>query len=167
VPVQPARDTTSPAHNRLQPRIDFIKEKRRTMNRWRMIAVTVVAGLSIVGCRPYDLPEFHEIDTSEAGFLIPLEWMSDANSGTSSKNDAVWIESQDSVGFSVGFNCTAYITEQDTPKFLYMYRSKSLAEMLDTEVRARKQQVAAEVAAKYDLDGLRAKKNGINVIRRS
>ena len=178
----------------------------------------VLFGLAAFGCRPYDRPEFHEVDTSESGFLIPFEgdttkqtsfdsekylnerkvatkrvqiphrwvqtgrmpfdgtwmptvrlvkvdrspvtreWTADPHTGTAQKNEAIWIESSDSVGFSVGFNCTAYIKEDDTAKFLYMYRSKSLAEMMDAEVRARIQQVAAEVAAGYDLDELRSKK---------
>ena len=173
------------------------------------------------GCRSYDVPEFKEIDTSESGFLIPLEgntenqtafesesyleerkvatkrvqvphrwvstgrlpwngdwlgtvrlvkvdrspvtreWTADSTSGTSDRNQAIWIESKDSVGFSVGFNCTAYIKEVDTSKFLYMYRSKSLADMMDTEVRARIQATAAEVAARYDLNELRSRKQEI------
>ncbi|REK18971.1 MAG: hypothetical protein DWQ37_02825 [Planctomycetota bacterium] len=177
--------------------------------------------VAIVGCRPYDTPEFIEIDTSETGFLIPLEgntddqakfeserylqdrkvatkrvqiphrwvqtgrpywsgdwvdvvrlvkvdrspvtrqWTADTSSGTSSLNQAIWIESKDSVGFSVGFDCTAHIAEEDTARFLYMYRNKSLAEMMDTEARARVQSVAAEVAAQYDLDELRSRKQEI------
>ena len=181
--------------------------------------LTMAAVLSLAaGCKPYDVPEFEEIDTSETGFLIPLEgdtknqltfeserylderkvatkrvqiphrwvktgriywsgdwidlvrlvkvdrspvtreWTADAGSGTSTSDQAIWIESRDSVGFSVGFACTAYIREDDTARFLYMYRSRSLAEMMDSEIRARIQQVAAEVAARYDLDDLRARK---------
>ena len=180
-----------------------------------------VLALAVVGCKPYDVPEFVEIDTSETGFLIPLEgdtneqrrfesegyleerkvatkrvqivhrwvslgrlwwtgewidavrlvkverspitreWTADASSGTSKANQAIWIESKDSVGFSVGFNCTAYIKEEDTARFLYMYRSKSLADMMDSEIRARIQSVAAEVAARYALDDLRSKKQEI------
>lgn len=183
--------------------------------------IVLLATLAAAGCRPYDRPEFEEIDTSETGFLIPLEgdtkeqlafesedyledrkvatkrvqivhrwvqtgrlywtgdwmdmvrlvkvdrspitreWTAEATSGTSSENQAIWIESKDSVGFSVGFNCTAFIQEPDTAKFLYMYRSKSLADMMDTEIRARIQSVAAEVAAKYDLDDLRSRKQEI------
>ena len=182
------------------------------------IALMMTAALIATGCRPYDVPEHMEIDTSETGFLIPLEgdssdqvafeseryledrkvatkrvriphrwvqtgrawwsgkwiglvrlvkvdrspvtreWTADSSSGTSARDQAIWIESKDSVGFSVGFTCTAYIDEDDTARFLYMYRSKSLADMMDTEVRARIQQVAAEVAAMYDLDELRARK---------
>ena len=185
-----------------------------------MTAVLVLA-LFASGCKPYDVPSFQEIDTSETGFLIPLEgktdsqmafeseiylnqrkvaakrvqithrwvkegrlyysgswidlvrlvkvdrspvtreWTASLGSGTAARDQAIWIESKDSVGFSVGFNCTAYIREDDTAKFLYMYRSKSLADMMDTEVRARVQSIAAEVAARYDLDELRSRKQEI------
>lgn len=182
------------------------------------LAGIVVLMAASTGCRPFDTPEFEEIDTSETGFLIPLEgatdkqvafesesylaerkvaakrvqvphrwvqtgrmynmgewmdtvrlikvdrspvtreWTADSSSGTKSTNEAIWIESKDSVGFSVGFNCTAFIEEEDTARFLYMYRSRSLADMMDSEVRARIQSVAAETAAKYDLDELRSRK---------
>ncbi len=186
-------------------------------------SLLVLAGVVVLlaassGCRPFDTPEFEEIDTSETGFLIPLEgatdqqvafesenylaqrkvaakrvqvphrwvqtgrmystgewmdtvrlikvdrspvtreWTADSSSGTKDTNEAIWIESKDSVGFSVGFNCTAFIEEEDTARFLYMYRSRSLADMMDSEVRARIQSVAAETAAKYDLDELRSRK---------
>jgi len=181
------------------------------------------------GClRSYDRPEYIEIDTSETGFLIPLEgdgsqqakfqseeylkqrkvaakrvqithrwsqegrihndghwirsvrlvkvnrspvtreWLTvDNGQGPGPRrpgvNDkAIWIESADSVGFSMGFTCTAFISEEDAARFLYWYPSGSLAEMMDREVRGRIQQVAAEVAAKYPLDGLRAKKQEIS-----
>lgn len=181
------------------------------------------------GCmKPYDKPEYVEIDTSETGFLIPLEgdgtqqakfqsedylkqrkvaakrvqilhrwsqegrisnhgrwiptvrlvkvnrspltreWMSTENAaGVSSRrpalsDKAIWIESADSVGFSMGFNCTAFISEEDAAKFLYWYPSGSLAEVMDREIRGRIQQVAAEVAAKYPLDTLRSKKQEIS-----
>lgn len=183
--------------------------------------LSVLLALGTLGCRPYDRPEFLEIDTSETGFLIPLEgktddqmtfesehylqqrkvatkrvqiphrwvktgrlwwqgdwmdtlrlvkvdrspvtrqWTAETTSGTAARNEAIWIESKDSVGFSVGFDCTAHIKEEDTARFLYMYRSKSLAEMMDTEARARVQSVAAEVAAQYDLDELRSRKQEI------
>lgn len=190
------------------------------------MGVVCLAGLT--GCmKPYDKPEFVEIDTSETGFLIPLEgdtaqqakfqsedylkqrkvaakrvqithrwlqegrmttdgkWISNvrlvkvnrspvtrewateqttiANSGGIQRTDkAIWIESADSVGFSMGFTCTAFISEDDAAKFLYWYPSGSLAEVMDREVRGRIQQVAAEVAAKYPLDLLRAKKQEIS-----
>jgi len=178
------------------------------------------------GCiKPYDRPEYVEIDTSETGFLIPLEgdttlqarfqsedylkqrkvaakrvqithrWSQEGRlpdsgrwipmvrlvkvnrspitrewttaqtttaSGAIQRSDrAIWIESADSVGFSMGFTCTAFIPEDDAARFLYWYPSGSLADVMDHEVRGRIQQSAAEVAAKYPLDGLRARKQEI------
>src|SRR6266566_7452988 len=194
-----------------------------------MLSIAVPALVLTNGCvKPYDRPEYIEIDTSETGFLIPLEgdsaqqakfqseeylkqrkvaakrvqithrwsqegrlhndgrwipsvrlvkvnrspvtreWLTlDNGTGTGPRrpgqNDkAIWIESADSVGFSMGFTCTAFISEEDAARFLYWYPSGSLAEMMDREVRGRIQQVAAEVAAKYPLDGLRARKQEIS-----
>lgn len=76
-------------------------------------------------------------------------------------NGALWIESSDSIGFSMGFNCTAYIALDDTAKFLFWYKGDSLSQVMDEEIRGRFQQDAAEVAAKYPLDALRAKKQEI------
>src|SRR5439155_22510679 len=88
-------------------------------------------------------PEFSDIDTSETGFLIPLE----GDSGSVARTDrAIWIESGDSVGFSMGFACTAFIPEEQAAKFLYWYPIGSLAEVLDHELRGRIQPSAAEVA---------------------
>ena len=193
------------------------------------IVLGLVCVMTMTGCvKPYDKPEFIEIDTSETGFLIPLEgdatqqakfqsedylkqrkvatkrvqithrwsqegrmpndgrwiptvrlvkvnrspvtreWIStqgQGNAGQASRgapNDqAIWIESADSVGFSMGFTCTAFIPEDEAARFLYWYPSGSLAGVMDHEVRGRVQQVAAEVAARYPLDLLRAKKQEI------
>lgn len=95
---------------------------------------------------------------------ITREWTAEGKSGTAAKDQAIWVESQDSVGFSMGFTATGYIKEEDTSKFLYWYPSTdkdgtaSLATVMDTEVRARVQQAVSEVASKYPLDVLRAKK---------
>lgn len=77
------------------------------------------------------------------------------------KDTAIWVESSDSVGFSMGFNCTAFIKEEDTATFLYWYSSGSLSSVMDSEIRGRVQQVAAEESAKLPLDQLRDKKNEI------
>src|ERR1044071_2752358 len=178
------------------------------------------------GCvRPYDRPEYVEIDTSDTGFLIPLEgdsteqvkfqsedylkqhkvaakrvqithrwsqegrWPTDGRwiatvrlvkvnrspvtrewvttqttvsaSAIARADKAIWIESGDSVGFSMGFTCTAFIPEEDASRFLYWYPSGSLADVMDKEVGGRSQQAAGEVAAKYPLDNLRSRKQEI------
>src|SRR6267142_6559525 len=194
----------------------------------RIIMFGLLLGLALVlvgtsSCiRPFDTPEYVEIDTSETGFLIPLEgdsteqvkfqsedylkqhkvaakrvrithrwsqegrlpssgrwiptvrlikvnrspvtreWATTQTStagGASQRADkAIWIESVDSLGFSMGFTCTAFIPEEEASRFLYWYPSGSLADVMDKEVRGRIQQAAAEVATKYPLDGLRSRK---------
>ena len=83
------------------------------------------------------------------------------------KDTAIWVESADSVGFSMGFNCTSFIKEEDTSTFLYWYSSGSLSNVMDSEIRGRVQQVAAEESAKYPLDELRNRKNEIATSVRS
>lgn len=200
-----------------------------------ILSLSILCGLlAMSGCiRPYDAPEFVEIQHHETGYLIPLEgsnksnqaqfdsesfldeskvaikriqiphrwiqtgrlpnqgkfidtvrlvivdrspvtreWTADTDHGTATKDQAIWLESRDSIGFSLGFNATAFVDEPDSSKFLYWYPTttqdpseatvdKSIASLtvvMDSEIRARVQQVASEVAAKYDLDELRAKK---------
>lgn len=181
-------------------------------------AFAALLGFGATGCmKPYDTPEYVEVETSETAYLVKLEgeaetakfesvkaleerkvaakritiphrwnqtgrfsndgkwiptarvvkvnrapitreWTADKTSGTADKNQAIWVESDDSVGFSMGFTATGYIEEQDASTFLYWYPSGSLAQVMDTEVRARVQQAVAQVAAAYPLDGLRSKK---------
>ena len=139
-----------------------------------VFGVLIVAGVALtqVPLRPYDTPEYVEIDTSESAFLIPLEgdttnqaafqsvkfleekkvaakriqithrwnqtgywsisghwlpavklikvdrrpvtreWTRTAKTGTSSKDEAIHAETKDSINFSTGICCTAYIPEE-------------------------------------------------------
>lgn len=199
---------------------------RRTNMTWTVavcggLGLMVAVGIVAVSIRPYDRPEYVEIDTSESAFLIPLEgdtsnqaafqsvrfleekkvaakriqithrwsrtgfapasgqwipavrlvkvdrrpvtreWTRSPHTGTSARDQAITAESRDSVNFTAGISCTAFIPEDLAAVFLYSYPSKSLAEMMDMEVRGRIQQVFAEEAGRYDLDVLRSKKNEI------
>ena len=88
---------------------------------------------------------------------VTREWNAQS-AATKGTDKAIWIESGDSVGFCMGVTCTAFIQEQDSAKFLYMYPSGSLEATMDSEIRARIQKVAAEQAAKFPLDQLRERK---------
>ena len=211
------------------PFIGRLSRSRLARHADKAALIVVLLALPFVsGCKPYDRPQYVEIDTSETGFLIPLEgdttqqakfqseeylrarkvaakrvqvthrWSQEGRMGwdgrwipvvrlvkvnrspitrewmtsdhrnaegqrrPSANDQAIWIESADSVGFSMGFTCTAFIAEEDAAKFLYWYPTGSLAEVMDKEVRGRIQQSSAEVAAKYPLDQLRAKKQEIS-----
>lgn len=79
---------------------------------------------------------------------------------------SIWVESRDSVGFSVDITVVANIREQDVTKFLYLYPSDSgrgsrLDYVLDNEVRAHIQNHLASKCAEFDMDLLRTMKNEI------
>lgn len=92
------------------------------------------------------------------------------------KNNAIWVESRDSVGFSTGISLTARIANNlDATTFLYNYPPSpietqendaevsvsSLREVLNEEVRARVQKIFSEEAAVENMDELRSKKKEI------
>jgi len=89
---------------------------------------------------------------------VSRHWSADKDTGDNHEDDAVWVESKDSVTFSMGFMLAAEIPEPKASTFLYRYPNKSLAEIMDKEVRAHVQRVAAEWAAKYELYDVRSKK---------
>ena len=71
---------------------------------------------------------------------VTREWTADPNSGTSNRNEAIWVMTSDQVEFSTGWTCTARIaTRDDAVKFLHNYPSGSLQSVMDTEVRAKLQ----------------------------
>lgn len=93
---------------------------------------------------------------------VTREWNESKNDGTSAKNQAIYAESKESIGFSVGMNCSAQIyTEDDAVKFLYSYNNKSLKNIMDTEIRARVESKFVEECAKYSLNDILAKKETI------
>lgn len=71
---------------------------------------------------------------------VTREWTADANTGTSNKNEAIWVMTADQVEFSTGWTCTARIASRDDAvKFLHHYPNGSLAVVMDTELRAKLQ----------------------------
>ena len=93
---------------------------------------------------------------------VTREWADTANIGTSANNQAIYAESKESIGFSVGMNCSAQIyTEQDAVKFLYSYNNKSLADIMDSEIRARVESDFVEICAKYTMAEILTEKQAI------
>jgi regulator of protease activity HflC (stomatin/prohibitin superfamily) len=95
---------------------------------------------------------------------ITREWTGSSTTGTSKKNEALWVESKDSIGFGVGVNITAMITEADAAKFLYFYAGVPLAHIVDQNVRGMVNSILSREFAKYDLEDARGMKNEIFAI---
>lgn len=71
---------------------------------------------------------------------VTREWTADPNSGTSSRNEAIWVMTSDQVEFSTGWTCTARIaSREDAVKFLHNYPNGSLTTVMDGELRAKLQ----------------------------
>lgn len=71
---------------------------------------------------------------------VTREWTADPNSGTSSKNEAIWVMTSDQVEFSTGWTCTARVASRDgAVKFLHNYPNGSLTQVMDQEIRAKLQ----------------------------
>lgn len=93
---------------------------------------------------------------------VTREWADAKEIGTTTNNQAVYAESKESIGFSVGMNYSAQIyTEQDAVKFLYSYNNKSLADIMDSEIRARVESDFVEVCAKYTMADILTQKQAI------
>ncbi len=189
------------------------------MKKILLFVMTALIALSITGCRkPYDTPEYIEIEAHQTAFLIPLEgkvsdqgmfmsqeylenaqvatkrikiekrwnqtgrrgwqgtwipvqkvvlvsrlpetreWTENTVSGTSSKNEGIVAESKESISFMVRMNISAQIDEQDVAKFLYRYNSKTLAQIMDTEIRAKVESKFVEESSKRILSEIHMQK---------
>ena len=115
-----------------------------------------------------------------AARLIVVDTQPETREWSSSSNNPIWVESNDSVGFSTGISITARIDNRDDAiKFLSNYPPKnkrtvttqggdpfeveitSLEQIIDKEVRTKVQEVFSYEAAAYNMDDLRSKKQQI------
>ncbi len=87
---------------------------------------------------------------------VTREWTADPNSGTSNRNEAIWVMTSDQVEFSTGWTCTARIeSRDDAVKFLHNYPAGSLKDVMDSEVRAKLQATFGLEVTDLPMDELR------------
>ncbi len=89
---------------------------------------------------------------------VTREWTADANSGTSTRNEAIWVMTSDQVEFSTGWTCTARISSRDDAvRFLHNYPNGALTQVMDQEVRAKLQSEFGIEVTDLPMDELRKK----------
>lgn len=93
---------------------------------------------------------------------VTREWTQESTKGTSKQNEAIDVESRDSIGFGVGINITDLIKEEDSAKFLYYYAGKSLAQVTDENIRGFVTSVLSREFGKRDLAQCKIEKNQIH-----
>lgn len=89
---------------------------------------------------------------------VTREWTASSTTGTSPKNQAFHVETNESIDFSIGANITAHISETDAAKFLYHYGGKQLEEVIDQDVRGFVSSSLSQQFGSQNLDFGRAHK---------
>lgn len=92
---------------------------------------------------------------------ITREWTASVETGTNKTNQAIWTQSKESIGFSVGIVITASILEEDASKFLYYFSGRSLENVLDENVRG---ECAAILSSKFSSETLDNCRNKVSEI---
>lgn len=97
---------------------------------------------------------------------VTREWTEGAGDGTSNANQGITAESVESIAFMSRMSATASIEETNAPKFLYYYNTKSLAEVMDTEIRTMVEGTFNEECGKRTVNEILENKEEImNVVR--
>ncbi|MDO8676728.1 MAG: hypothetical protein Q7K16_03730 [Candidatus Azambacteria bacterium] len=88
-------------------------------------------------------------------------WTQDKDTGTSVSNQAICVESRESVDFCAGSIAISAVAEEDAAKFLYHYAGKSLAVVMDQDVRGYLGAMLSREFGSRTLDKGRTEKNDI------
>lgn len=88
-------------------------------------------------------------------------WTQGKETGTSTSNQSICVESKESVDFCAGSIAIGAVTEEDAAKFLYHYAGKSLAVVMDQDVRGYLGAVLSREFGSRSLDKGRSEKNDI------
>lgn len=70
-----------------------------------------------------------------------------------SGEQGIEVESKDSIGFTVGTNISAFVTEENTSEFLYNYPAGAMASVLNNIVKSKAIEILSREFAGYDLEG--------------
>ena len=92
---------------------------------------------------------------------VTREWTADPSTGTSTKNEALTVESKDSITFWTGVTITVRITEEHAATFLYNFSGKPLSEVVDENVRGYVLAILAREFGGRTLDQCRNEKSEI------
>ncbi len=84
---------------------------------------------------------------------VTREWTSVGRGTNGDKKEDIEVESKESIGFGIGITATASIPEEWAAKFLYNYSGRSLAEVMDKDVRAYIQNILTSDFGGYYLSG--------------
>lgn len=88
-------------------------------------------------------------------------WTQGKETGTNPSNQAICVESRESIDFCVGVIAIGAVTEDDAAKFLYHYAGKKLASVMDEDVRGYLGSVLSREFGSRTLEQGRTEKNEV------
>ncbi len=127
--------------------VDYLNSQKLAAKRISLPLRKLITG-RMPGSFKY-IPTMRVIKVNRA--LATREWTSAEGTGTSNRNEALWVESLDSIGFGVGVVSTAMIQEEDTALFLYKFAGVSLERVMDSNIRGHINAILSREFAKYPL----------------
>jgi SPFH domain / Band 7 family len=136
---------------------EYLKDKKVAAKRVQIHRRWVQKGWLYTTGDYIDIERLIVVDRSP----VIREWTDHPGTGTSASDESLSAQSKDGTGLKLNFTCTAYIPEADddhkegAEHFLYYYKGETLAHVMDKEVRARVQAVAAEFTSQFPLETLR------------
>jgi hypothetical protein len=89
---------------------------------------------------------------------VTREWTRNEKTGTSTADQAIKLESLDSIDFQVGMTVGVSILHEDAPKFLYYNAGRKLSDIVDSNIRGFCQSVLAREFGKALLSECPARK---------
>ncbi len=92
---------------------------------------------------------------------ITREWTKGRESGTSNSNQAIAVESLESINFRVGINTTGNVLEEDASTFLYWFAGKPISSVMDENVRGFVQSLMSAEFGKLTLEDCKKQKGRI------
>lgn len=111
---------------------------------------------------------------------VPRHWTANKETGTNATNQGFHLQSMDGVRFTVDYDCTAAVLDEESAKFLYYYPTSekwkdqkgqesenvyiaSLVKVMDSEVWTMVQIASSEFAADKNMEALKAAKAEMNI----
>lgn len=98
---------------------------------------------------------------------VTREWTEDNDTGTGEKREEIEVESRESIAFRVKITCTSSIPEEEAPEYLYWYKGKDLAEVMDLNVRSFIQDILTSEFGSRDLAACQQERSEVFGIMKS
>ena len=135
--------------------VEYLEERKVAVKR-----INIPRRYRSVGRMPWsaDIVETVRVITVDRS-PISRHWTAERETGTTVKDDAVYVESQDSIGFGIGCTITAAIEEPNASLYLYNFpQGRPLEQVIDNDVKAYVTSLLAEEFGARDLSACKTDK---------